>query len=600
MPPFHHGPDSMGPEEEEPLGRARTWPLLRKFMRFVRPFAHWIALAVAIAMAGAALDLVGPQIIKLIFDGPMVTGDLHQLFSLAGLFLATVAGGYFLDVGMTYLVNWTGQSGMLLMRDEIFAHLQTLDCRFFDKNPVGRLLTRVMNDVAALNDLLSVGIPTIFNNLLTLVGIILILFWTDWRLALVIFFCFPAILAFTFWFSRAVRVYYRQTRTRLAAMNSFLQENLSGMATVQMFGREKKNQALFVERNARYRDAQLGTVVLFALLFPAIEFVFALAVSLILWRGGGRLIHGTITFGTLTAFVMYARRFFFPIRDLAEQFNVFEAAFAAAERIFGLLETQPGIVDPPAPKSIGSFRERIEFDHVWFAYEGEDWVLKDVSFTVERGRTLAIVGATGAGKTTLISLLQRLYDVQRGAIRIDGVDIREMAQQDLRRRLAVVLQDVFLFHGSIGENIRLARPGLTAEEARRAAEVVHADPFIRRLPGGYDQEILERGATLSVGQKQLLAFARALACSPEILVLDEATSNIDTETEALIQDAMRRLLEGRTAIVIAHRLSTIQRADRILVFHHGRLRESGTHDELLRQDGIYRRLCQLQYREALA
>jgi ATP-binding cassette subfamily B multidrug efflux pump len=580
--------------EEDEIRRGYDRRLLGQFARFLKPFRGLIVLAVVVSLVAAGLELLGPLIIKVILDGPVAKGLLDEIPGWILLYAGLIVATFALEALMIWIVNWTGQSVMLEMRQAIFSHLQRLDVRYYDKNPVGRLLTRVMNDVAALNELLAMGIPTIFRDLLILFGIIVILFYLDWKLALTVFVCFPLIIVACLRFSRVVRVYYRQTRARLAAMNTFLQENISGMRVVQLFGREPRSRDRFAELNGVYRDAQLGTVVAFSLLFPVIELASALALALILWHGGARMIDNTITFGVLTAFVLYARRFFLPIRELAEKFNVFESALAAAERIFALLDTEPEIVDPPQPVPGKPFDGRIEFDRVWFAYDDREWVLKDLSFTVERGQTVAIVGATGAGKTTVINLLQRFYDLDRGAIRLDGADLREMAQRDLRRKMAVVLQDVFLFHGSIAENIRLGRPNLSDEEVRRAALTVNADPFIQRLEGGYDYEVLERGATLSVGQKQLLAFARALACSPEILILDEATSNIDTETERLIQDALFRLLEGRTAIIIAHRLSTIKRADKILVFHHGRLREQGTHDELLALRGLYWRLSRLQ------
>ncbi len=583
-------------DEEETIRRGTDWRVARQFARFTVPP---ILLAALLSLAGAALDLAGPLIVKAILDGPMPRGDMPAIARLIGLFFLVIAAGFVFEAAVMLVVNWTGQTAMMRLRERIFRRLQSLDTRFFDKNPVGRLLTRVMNDVAALNEALTMGIPTIFRDLLVLAGIVALLFRIDAPLARAVFLCFPLILAIGWLFSRAVRVYYRQTRARIAALNAFLQESLSGMRVVQLFGREPKHRRQFAELNARHRDSMMGTVFAFALFFPAIEMAGALSLALILWQGGERLAVGGISFGVLTAFVLYTRRFLTPIRDLAEKFNTFEAAMAAAERVFGLLDIQPEMESPAAPAPARPFASRIEFEHVWFAYEGEEWALRDVGFTVERGQTVAIVGATGAGKTTIISLLQRLYDPQKGRITIDGTDIRAMALKDLRGRLALVPQDVFLFRGSILENIRIAKPGLSEEEARRAAEIVHADSFIRALPNGYDQEILERGATLSTGQKQLLAFARALARAPEILILDEATSNIDTETERLIQDALRRLTEGRTAIVVAHRLSTIRQADKIIALQHGRVREQGTHEDLLRRRGYYWNLCRLQYREAL-
>ncbi len=573
------------------------WRLLLRFGRFARPFAGLMAAAAILSIVSAALELAGPHIVQRILDtihGPEGTIDLSGVDRWIGLWLGIVGAGFILNVGIMLLVTWTAQSAMLAMRHEIFCHLQTLDVQFFDRNRVGRLLTRVMSDVAAFNELLAMGIPTFFRDVFVLGGIVVVLFLTDWRLACVVSVCFPLVLAATWAFSRAIRVFYRRTRKHLAVLNGFLQENLSGMLTVQLFGREQENHAQFRGLNAQLRDAHLGTVFIFSLLFPILEIIAALGVALILWYGGIRLIASDMTFGVLTAFMLYLKRFIMPIRDLAEKFNMVESAMASAERINDLLETKPRIVDPPNPKPHRALRHGVTFDGVWFAYNEGEWILKDVNLSVERGQTVAIVGATGAGKSTVINTLLRLYDVGRGSIKIDGIDLRDMAQQALRRRIAVVLQDVVLFRGSIADNIRLGRPDLSGQEVRRAAETVHADSFIRALPGGYEHEILEAGATLSVGQKQLLAFARALAVSPEILILDEATSNIDAETEALIQDALLCLLEGRTAVVIAHRLSTIQRAEKIVVLHHGRVREEGTHAELIAREGIYQRLCQLQ------
>ncbi len=585
--------------DEESAAGIHPGQLLKQFASFFKPFHKWIALSVLLALTLSLIELATPQIIRMILDGPVRERDLGGVRHLTIIFASIVIATFFLEALLTLVVNYTGQSAMHMMRGRIFSHLQTLDVHFFDHNPVGRLLTRVMNDVNALNEALTSGIPMIFRDLFFLAGIVVMLFWTDWRLALWVFICFPLVLAVGWRFSRAMRKYYRMARARLAAMNSYLQENLSGMRIVQLFVQEQRMFKKFSDLNGRYRDAQLATVLTFSLIFPAIEVFTALALAIILWRGGLRLGEGTIQYGVLFAFLLYVRRFFNPIRDLAEKYNTFESSMAAAERIFDLLDKKPAIVDAAQPASVTPFHSSLEFDNVWFAYSNEEWVIRDLSFSVAKGQTVAIVGATGAGKSTIINLVQRFYDVRQGAIRIDGRDIRDIPQQELRRKFAIVLQDVFLFSGTVAENIRLGRPEMSDEEVRHAARTVHADTFIERFEDSYQHKILERGATLSVGQKQLLAFARALACQPEILVLDEATSNIDTQTELLIQDALDRLLENRTAIVIAHRLSTIKRADKILVMHHGKLREQGTHEELLRKGGIYWRLCQLQYNDAM-
>ena len=581
--------------EEDARGRTYNWRMLGAFWPFARPYSRTILLACGISVASAVLDLIGPYLVQQILDGPLRTGDTALLHRLVILWLAVHVTDAALNVALRLLVTWTGQSSLLNLRVTLFAHIQRLHQGFFDRHRVGRLLTRIMNDVAALDDLFAEGIPMFFRDLVVLAGIVTAMFLTDWRLACAVCVCFPLILAATWLFSRAIRVFYRLTRVRLAAVNGYLQEHLAGMATVQLFGGERRATAEFGTRNASLRDAHLGTVFVFALLFPAIELAAALGLSLILWRGGLRMIDGTLTFGVLTAFTLYLKRFFLPIRDLAEKFNTIESALAASERVLALMETRPEINDPPQPAPLGQRLDRIEFSHVWFAYEDERWVLEDVSFTVERGRKVAIVGATGAGKTSIVNALLRFYDIGRGCVRINGVDIRNAAQRDLRRMTALVLQDVHLFQGTLADNIRFGRPGLSDADVQRAAEAVHADGFIMRRPDGYAHRILESGSTLSAGEKQLLAFARALACDPQLLILDEATSNIDTETEAVIQDGLGHLLEGRTAIVIAHRLSTIRQADTILVMHQGRIREQGTHAELIARDGIYRRLCELQY-----
>lgn len=594
MPPAPHA-DPNNSYEEEQKTRSYDWRLLLKFGRFLKPFRFQIVCAAFLSVLSAGMHLIGPQFVRHILDGPVKEGDLDGINKFILIWLAVIAGEFMLNFSIRLLVTWTGQSAMLEMRHALFSHLQRMHQKFFDKNRVGRLLTRVMNDVGTLNELLSMGIPTFFRDVLMLLGVVVVLFMTDWRLASIMSICFPVIFAITWIFSRSIRVYYRQTRTRIAALNAYLQENLTGMSTVQLYAREERNYSCFKKLNGRLRDAHLGTVFAFALLFPAIEAVFALGVALILWHGGIRLRDGTITIGILTAFILYLKMFILPIRDLAEKFNMIEAAMASGERIFELLDTAPEILDPQTKKTVAPFKDGIRFEGVWFAYDEPEWILKDLNFSVKKGQTVAIVGATGAGKTSIINALLRLYDIQKGSIQIDGTDIRDMGQHDLRKKTGVVLQDAFLFNATILDNIRIGNPDLEEEAVRSIAKKVNADDFISNLEGRYHHTLLESGSTLSVGQKQLLAFARALACSPEILILDEATSNIDTETEALIQDALIHMIEDRTAIVIAHRLSTIRRADKILVMHKGKIREEGSHEELLKRDGIYRKLCEIQY-----
>jgi ATP-binding cassette subfamily B protein len=492
------------------------------------------------------------------------------------------------------------------MRREIFGHLQRLHVGYFDKNPVGRLMTRVTTDVDAVNELFTSGVVTVFGDLFTLVGIMAVMLALDWRLALVTFAVIPLFFAVTNWFRKGARHSFRETRKWVARINAFLQENLSGMSVVQLFRREEKNREAFAAINRGHADANMSAIFYYAVFYPAIELLAALATALILLYGGGQVLAGGLTLGVLVAFIQYSERFWRPISDLSEKFNLLQAAMAASERIFGLLDTKPLVVSPEAPARPESVHGRVRFEDVWFSYSagatdggpGEEapWVLKDIEFAVEPGRSVALVGATGAGKTSIISLLMRFYDVQRGRVTLDGADVREWELGRLRSSLALVLQDVHLFSGTIASNIRLGSD-IPLERVRAAAEAVHAHRFIETLPRGYDTEVKERGATLSVGQKQLLSFARALAHDPRVLILDEATSSVDTETEQLIQEALRVLLRGRTAIVIAHRLSTVQNVDQILVLHKGRIRERGTHQELLARRGIYWKLYQLQYKD---
>jgi ATP-binding cassette subfamily B protein len=489
----------------------------------------------------------------------------------------------------------------------IYRHLQRLDLRYYDRNPVGRLMTRVTSDVDVINDLFTSGVVTVFGDVFTLVGIMAMMLWMNWRLALVAFAVLPLIVLIAQWFRRNVRDSYRVVRGWIARINAFLQENITGMSTVQLFRREALNFSRFDEIDRKHRDANVESIFYYAVFYPAIEAVSTLATALIIWYGGASVLRSTLTLGALVAFIQYSQRFFRPISDMSEKFNVLQSAMASSERIFKLLDEPVAIESPAEPKrrpapassdarSANDGGGHIRFEDVWFAYNGEDWVLKGISFDVKPGERVGIVGATGSGKTTLINLLLRFYDVQRGRITIDGVDIRHLDLADVRGLFSLVLQDVHLFSGTIADNIRLGNPAIDDDRIRRAARAVHAEPFVERLPGGYASAVAERGATLSVGQKQLLSFARALAFDPRVLVLDEATSSVDTETELVIRDALHVLMAGRTTIAIAHRLSTIQDMDKILVLHKGQLRESGTHQELLAHRGIYFKLFELQYR----
>jgi ATP-binding cassette subfamily B protein len=588
----------MSAHDEEVLGKAYDNRLMRRLLGYLYPYRRQAATALLAIVAGSVLQLAQPWLTKLAIDRYISQGDLAGVARIAVAFLFVLAGSFALEYVQTWLMQMTGQRIMYDMRMQIYGHLQRLGLGYYDRNPVGRLMTRVTTDVDVLNDLFSAGVVAIFGDVFTLAGIMIVLVVMDWRLALLAFSVLPLIVLITQWFRRHVRDSYRTVRLWIARINAFLQENITGMATVQLFLRERRNFDQFDEINATHRDANIDSIFYYAVFYPAIEIVGALATALILWWGGAWAAGGTLTLGSLVAFIQYSQRFFRPISDMSEKFNVLQSAMASSERIFRLLDTPVAVASPASPtERPGLRRGHLRFDRVWFAYQGEDFVLRDVSFEVRPGDRIGVVGATGAGKSTLINLLLRFYDVSRGRILVDDVDVRELPLDDLRGLFGLVLQDVHLFSGTIGGNIRLGHEGITDDDVRRAAAAVHASAFIERLPQGYDTPVAERGSTLSVGQKQLLSFARALAFDPRILVLDEATSSVDTDTELLIRDALHVLMAGRTTIAIAHRLSTIQDMDKILVLHKGELREMGTHQQLLAQRGIYWRLYQLQYKD---
>jgi len=585
--------------EDDPVApKSYDGRLFLRLLGYLRPHLGAVVLAFALIVAMAGLDLVGPYLTKVAIDRYIARGDAHGLAAVAALYLLTLLAALAVRFGQTLIMQMTGQRIMFDMRRQIFGHLQGLHVAYFDKNPVGRLMTRVTTDVDAVNDLFTSGVVTVFGDLFTLFGIMGVMLALDFRLALVTFSVIPFFFLLTNWFRKGARESFRETRKWVARINAFLQENLSGMSVVQLFRREERNREAFAGINRKHADANMSAIFYYAVFYPAIELLAAIATALILLYGGGQVLLGAVTLGVLVAFIQYSERFWRPIADLSEKFNILQAAMAASERIFLLLDQAPQVVSPPAPKRLRPVEGRVAFEHVSFSYSGSgpQYVLEDIDFVVEPGKSVALVGATGAGKTSIISLLMRFYDVQEGRVTLDGVDIRELATEDLRSSLALVLQDVHLFSGTIASNIRLGSP-VPEERVREAARTVHAHRFIEALPEGYATEVKERGATLSVGQKQLLSFARALAHDPRVLILDEATSSVDTETEQLIQDALRVLLRGRTAIVIAHRLSTIQNVDEILVLHKGRIRERGTHQELLLRRGIYWRLYQLQYKD---
>ncbi len=567
---------------------------MRRLLAYLKPYRWYVVLAVAILLLASLAQIAGPFLTKIAIDRYVVTGDLDGLVRICAVFLAVLLVAFFMDFGQTYLINWIGQKVMYDLRTRLFAHMQTLPVSFFDRNPVGRLVTRVTNDVESLHQMLSSGVVAIFGDVFKLVGIVAVLLVVNWKLALVTFSVLPLLFYTTFVFKKLVRAAYRQIRLRIARINAFLQENITGMAVVQIFNRERTNFKTFDRLNRDHLDAFLKTILYYSVFYPAVRLISALAIALIVWYGGGRILQGALTFGALVAFIQYAEMFFRPIMDLSEKYNIMQSAMAASERIFWLMDSpaEPGL---DLPKTGRRVRGAIEFKNVWFAYKGEEYVLRDVSFKVRPGEKVAFVGATGAGKTSIMNVLLRFYEINRGQILLDGVDIREMNPRELRSHFGMVLQDVFLFDGTVKDNIRLGNDAITEARLQQAAADVHADGFIQKLPRRYDQPVQERGRSLSVGQRQLLAFARALAFDPAILILDEATSSVDTETEMLIQDALMRLMQNRTSLVVAHRLSTVQNADRIIVLHKGKIREEGTHQQLLALEGLYYQLYQLQY-----
>jgi ATP-binding cassette, subfamily B, multidrug efflux pump len=598
--------------EEEALGKAYDAHLLRRLLQYLRPYRWRVVLALALVAIVTPLELAPPKLFQIAIDKYLVPGMHHAInesqawrgvLVISVVFFGVLVFDFLAQYIQIRIMQRVGQQTMYDMRTAIFSHIQRLPMTYFDRNPVGRLVTRVTTDVDALNDLFAAGVVTMINDFFLLAVLAGWLFSIDHSLAFDALAVLPFILVVTYFFRLFVRDANRRIRTAVASINSYLQEYISGMSVVQLFNREQKARAEFGRRNRDNMLAWRDAILAFALFYPAVEILSIFAIALIYWSGGNRVLNSTLSLGVLTAFTMYATRFFRPIQDLSEKFNILQSAMAASERIFKLLDEPAPAVSPADAIRLEAPRGEIEFRNVWFSYANkpepseEDWVLRDVSFRVAPGQTVAIVGHTGAGKTTLISLLLRFYDVQRGQILLDGIDIRKINIQDLRRMFGIVLQDPFLFTGTIESNIRLGSPGIDRKMVEQACEEIGLADFITALPEGVASSVNERGSTLSVGQRQLINFARALAHNPRFLILDEATSSVDTKTEFQIREALDRLLSGRTALVIAHRLSTIQHADRILVFHKGRLREQGAHQELLAQRGIYYRLYQLQYKE---
>jgi ATP-binding cassette, subfamily B, multidrug efflux pump len=597
--------------EEEALGKVYDSRLAGRLFRYLRPYRGWVVIAALLTIPIAPLNAIGPYLFKIAVDRYIVPSLRHEMVpstAVVGLgwisliFFASLVLGFAFMYFQVRVMQKVGQDTMYDMRKEIFEHLQRLPISFYDRSPVGRLVTRVTTDVDALNDLFATGIAAMVNDAFLLVLFIFIMLKMNWKLALATFAVLPLLFVCTWIFRDKVRDANRRIRTAIARINAFLQEHISGMSVVQLFNRERKSRAQFAELNRIHMEAYKDAILAFALFYPAVEFLGVVAIIVTFWYGGLRSLSGAISVGVLIAFMQYAQRFFQPIQDLSEKFNILQSAMAASERIFKLLDEPIPAIDAAA-RPLLAVRGEIEFRNVWFAYHGganpkdEDWVLRDVSFVVHPGESMAIVGHTGAGKTTTVQLLLRFYDIQRGQILLDGVDIRGLSVQDLRRQFGIVLQDPFLFTGTLESNVRLGTESVSRDAAESALREVGLGHFLDSLPRCLDTVVSERGSTFSVGQRQLVSFARALAHNPRFLILDEATSSVDTRTEMMIREALNRLLTGRTAIVIAHRLSTIQNADRILVFHKGRLREQGTHQQLLLERGIYYRLYQLQYKD---
>jgi ATP-binding cassette subfamily B multidrug efflux pump len=630
-------------QEEEVLGKAYDSRLMKRLLGYLKPYRWQTAIALASILLKVGADVLGPYLTHVVidrylapvagtrtlFDRFLSSAPLRGIAQVAGIYVGLLVISFFLEFLQTYFMQWTGQMAMYDLRAHIFRHLQRLHIGFYDKNPVGRLVTRVTSDVDALNEMFTSGVVSIFEDVFVLAGIVWIMLRMNSRLALITFAVLPIIAIATKIFRDKVRDSYRRIRTAIARINAYLQEHVSGMMVVQLFNREERAYDKFSEVNAVHMDAFKDAIMAHAVYYPIVEVLSAIAIACVIWFGGNDVVRGITTLGVLAAFIQYAQRFFRPIQDFSEKYNILQSAMAASERVFKLLDAPIEIQSPAVTRKVAG-PGRIEFDHVWFAYraiptvtalpgavgtdavarpsrtEGLatappsaelDWVLRDVSFAIEPGETVAIVGHTGAGKTTIISLLMRFYDVQKGAIRMDGVDVKDMDLAELRRRFGVVLQDPFLFTGTIEGNIRLGSAWIRDEDVLKAAEDVNLADFVRTLPNGFKEEVRERGSTLSTGQKQLISFARALAHQPQILILDEATSSVDTETEFRVRDALNKMVEGRTSVVIAHRLSTIQRADKIIVMHKGQVREIGTHQQLLAQRGIYYKLYQLQYKD---
>lgn len=575
--------------------------LIRRLYFFVKPYRWYVLLAVVLTLSASFLGTIRPKLTQIAIDDHIALNDFEGLLNIIILLFAALIGEFIMLMANTYLTRWFGQGTLYSLRNTIFKKIQSLHVQFFDKNPIGRLITRTTSDVEALSELLSDGVVAIIGDLFRIIFILYFMFSMNWELSVVTIAVLPVLFYATFWFKEKVRVAFLKVRDQIANLNSFVQEHINGMDVVQLFNREKKQLKKFNAINADHKAAHVETIFYFSIFWPIVEVFSSFAMALIVWYGGGRALMGGVSFGVLLAFIQYSRQFFMPIRGLSEKFNTLQSALASSERIFNVLDTETEVQETESPRRIENPKGEIVFENVWFKYnEGEDYVLKDVSFTASPGESIAIVGATGAGKTTIINLLLRFYEIERGSIKLDGVDIRELSLSDLRYYFSLVLQDNALFTGSIIDNITLGEDSITREQVVKAAHQVEAHRFIEKLPGTYDFELKKQGTSLSMGQRQLICFVRAMVFDPKILILDEATSSIDSETEALVNEASIKMMEGRTSIVIAHRLSTIQHADKILVMHKGEIREEGSHAQLILQEGgIYKKLYELQYKEQL-
>jgi ATP-binding cassette, subfamily B, multidrug efflux pump len=583
--------------EEEVLGKAYDSHLMKRLLAYIKPYRKYVVFAILMNIVVAALGPLRPYLTKVAIDKYIANSDYQGLIIISLVLFASLLFQAVIQFFLTYYTQYLGQKTLYDLRTQLFTHTQKLALKFFDKTPIGRIVTRVTNDVEALGELFSSGIVMVFSDIFIIVWIFVFMFFMDVKLSFVTLSVLPVLIYGTFLFRKKVRESYRDVRLHLARLNAYMQEHITGMNVVQIFRKEKDELKRFSDINNDYRQANIRSIFYYALFYPGVELLSSIAVGLIVWYGGGEIIRGSMTIGVLFAFIQYTEMFFRPIRDLSEKYNIMQTAMASSERIFKLLDNKTFVKNPENPVKLEKVKGEIEFKNVWFAYNDEDYVLKDISFKIKPGETVAIVGHTGAGKTSIINILTRFYDINKGSILVDGIDISKMDKKELRKYISIVLQDVFLFSGTIKTNINMDNEEIQQDKIIESSKFVGADKFIKTLPAKYDEIVKERGATLSVGQKQLVSFARALAYDPKILVLDEATSSVDTETEILIQKAIENLLVGRTAIVIAHRLSTIQTADKIIVLHKGEIRETGNHQELLAKRGIYYKLYQLQYKD---